>query len=83
MNVVEDIQAKESKLHDEVSTVTMMRHQEEEPCKLRGFLLEKLQKDPFFKSSTIDRASTNIKIKDIVNILDRNEATMDQTQDGI
>ena len=46
-------------------------------------MLEKLQKDPFFKSNTIDRASTNIKIKDIVNILDRNEATMDQTQDGI
>ena len=33
-------------------------------------MLEKLQKDPFFKSNTIDRASTNIKIKDIVNILD-------------
>jgi hypothetical protein len=54
-----------------------MRVHEEEPCKLREFMLDKLQNDYFFKAQAIEKASSNINIKEIHQILDRDEATMD------
>ena len=57
MKIVQDIEAKEDILHGEVSAVTMMRKNEEEPCKLREFMLDKLQNDYFFKAQAMEKAS--------------------------
>ena len=46
-------------------------------------MLDKLQNDYFFKAQAIEKASSNINVRDIYNILDRDEATVDQTTDGI
>lgn len=49
----------------------------EDPCKLRLFMEDKLEHDYFFKSAAIEKASANIKIKNIYAILDRDESSMD------
>lgn len=42
---------------------------------------DKLEHDYFFKSAAIEKASSNINVKKIENILDRDESTMDQTDE--
>jgi len=49
----------------------------EDPVKLRKFMDDKLEHDYFFKSAAIEKASSNINVKKIENILDRDESTMD------
>jgi len=49
----------------------------EDPVKLRAFMEDKLANDYFFKSAAIEKASSNINIRGIQAILDRDEASMD------
>lgn len=77
VKITEDLQASEDKLQGEVNVINVYKKQVEDPCKLRLFMEDKLQHDYFFKSAAIEKASSNIKIKDIHAILDRDEASMD------
>jgi hypothetical protein len=49
----------------------------QDPFKLRMFLEDKLANDYFFKSAAIEKASSNINVKKIDAILDKDESTMD------
>ena len=60
-----------------MNVINIYKKQIEDPCKLRLFMEDKLANDYFFKSAAIEKASCNIKIKDIHAILDRDEASMD------
>ena len=77
IKITEDIQASEEKLQGEVTVINLYKKIVEDPCKLRLFMEDKLAHDYFFKSAAIEKASSNINIKNIHAILDRDEASMD------
>jgi hypothetical protein len=77
IKITEDIQASEEKLQGEVTVINLYKKIVDDPCKLRLFMEDKLAHDYFFKSAAIEKASSNINIKNIHAILDRDEASMD------
>lgn len=55
---------------------TIFKENIDDPIVMRAFMEEKLEKDYFFKSKTIEKASIHPNIKKIAHILDRDEETM-------
>ena len=64
-------------------TTTIYKEYTEEPHVLRAFFEDKIERDYFFKSKAIEKASSHPNVKMIHNILDRDEATMDQNDPEI
>lgn len=61
---------------------TIFKENIDDPIVMRAFMEEKLEKDYFFKSKTIEKASIHPNIKKIAHILDRDEETMEPLSEG-
>ena len=61
---------------------TIFKENIDGPIEMRAFMEEKLEKDYFFKSKTIEKASLHPNVKTIKHILDRDEETMWPLEEG-